>query len=88
MDDQFALHVLQQIYEFLLEREGFKGTSSHSKTVSFFEELHLGIRDKFYYDQSGKVVGSFGRFSSINLKNAPDFSKKNQFIEWAYSSLN
>jgi hypothetical protein len=42
MNKKFELHVLSQIYDFLIEREGFTALNLHFKVMEFFRELHVG----------------------------------------------
>ena len=47
MNKDFELYVLYQIYEFLIEREGFNKKSPHTQVLDFFKEAHLGAVSDF-----------------------------------------
>ncbi len=47
MNKKFELHVLSQIYDFLIEREGFTALNLHFKVMEFFRELHVGDKRDF-----------------------------------------
>lgn len=88
MNKKFDLHVLSQIYDFLLEREGFTALNLHFKVTEFFRELHIGGRVEFVILAPNKISGNFGEVSFINLLNVPNFHEKDKFINWAHKILN
>ena len=88
MNKKFDLHVLSQIYDFLLEREGFTALNLHFKVTEFFRELHIGDKVEFVILAPNKISGNFGEVSFINLLNVPNFHEKDKFINWAHKILN
>ena len=42
MNRKFELHVISQIYDFLIEREGFTSLNLDRKVTDFFREVHVG----------------------------------------------
>jgi len=88
MNNKFELHVLSQIYDFLIERVGFNKQSLHLKVLYLFREIHVGEKIDFNVLSSNKISGNFGDVSLINLLNVPHFNGKDKFINWAYKSIN
>jgi hypothetical protein len=88
MNKDFELYVLYQIYEFLIEREGFNKKSPHNQVLDFFKEAHLGAVSDFIISSPSSLRGKFGNVTQINLLNVPLFRDKDRFIKWAYKQLN
>lgn len=42
MNRKFELHVISQIYDFLVEREAFTSLNLDRKVTEFFREVHVG----------------------------------------------
>ena len=55
MNKKFELHVLSQIYDFLIEREGFTALNLHFKVMEFFRELHVGDNSDFVILAANKI---------------------------------
>ncbi|WP_228157130.1 hypothetical protein [Acinetobacter sp. CFCC 11171] len=47
MNKNFELHVLSQIYDFLIERTEHSQQGLHNKVLEFFKELNLGNDNDF-----------------------------------------
>ncbi|MCS3527088.1 hypothetical protein [Acinetobacter johnsonii] len=88
MNREFELHVISQIYDFLVEREGFTSLNLDRQIKEFFREVHLGQEEDFTILESNKISGNFGEVSYINLLNVPHFNDKDKFLKWAYKALN
>ena len=88
MNKKFEVYVLSQIYDFLIEREGFTALDLHFKVTEFFRELHVGDKTNFIVLAPNKISGNFGEVTHINLLNVPPFHEKDKFINWAYTVLN
>ena len=88
MNKKIELHVLSQIYDFLIEREGFTALNLHFKVMEFFRELHVGDKRDFVVLAPNKISGNFGEVTHIHLLNIPHFHEKDKFIHWAHKALN
>lgn len=88
MNKNFELHVLSQIYDFLIEREEQSKLGLHNRVLEFFKELHMGTEEDFKIIDPKKISGKFGTVDFIHLINVPSFEDKDKFIQWAYSRLN
>ncbi len=78
MNKKFELHVLSQIYDFLIEREGFTALNLHFKVMEFFRELHVGDKRNFVVLAPNKISGNFGEVTHIHLLNIPSVHDKNR----------
>ena len=47
MNRKFELHVISQIYDFLVEREAFTSLNLDRKVTEFFREVHVGREEDF-----------------------------------------
>ena len=88
MNRKFELHVISQIYDFLVEREAFTSLNLDRKVTEFFREVHLWQEEDFTILESNKISGNFGEVSYINLLNVPHFNDKDKFLKWAHKALN
>ncbi|WP_180023749.1 hypothetical protein [Acinetobacter sp. YH1901134] len=88
MNKNFELHVLSQIYDFLIERTEHSQQGLHNKVLEFFKELNLGNDNDFEIVDPKKIAGKFGAVSFIHLINVPNFHDKDKFLKWAYTQLN
>ena len=88
MNKNFELHVLSQIYDFLIERTENSHQGLNHKVLEFFKELNLGDDDDFEIVDPKKIAGKFGAVSFIHLINVPNFHDKDKFLKWAYTQLN
>lgn len=88
MNRKFELHVISQIYDFLVEREAFTSLNLDCKVTEFFREVHVGREEDFTILESNKISGNFGEVSYINLLNVPNFNDKDKFLKWAHKALN
>ena len=88
MNRKFELHVISQIYDFLVEREAFTSLNLDRKVTEFFREVHVGREEDFTILESNKISGNFGEVSYINLLNVPHFNDKDKFLKWAHKALN
>lgn len=82
------IYLLQQIYNFLVERDGFNKLSPHNQVLAFFKEVNLGQPSDVIVVSPSIVSGKFGKVSQVNLSRAPFFNDKDKFIKWAHSQLN
>jgi len=48
MNRKFELHVISQIYDFLVEREAFTSLNLDRKVTEFFREVHVGREEDLY----------------------------------------
>ncbi|MGE8653489.1 MAG: hypothetical protein ACN6NV_07040 [Acinetobacter gandensis] len=88
MNKNFELHVLSQIYDFLIERTENSHQGLNHKVLEFFKELNLGDDDDFEIVDPKKIAAKFGAVSFIHLINVPNFHDKDKFLKWAYTQLN
>ena len=49
MNRKFELHVISQIYDFLVEREGFTSLNLDRKVTEFFREVHVGQEEDLQF---------------------------------------
>ena len=68
MNRKFELHVISQIYDFLVEREGFTSLNLDRKVTEFFREVHVGQEEDFTILVSNKISGNFGEVSVVFKK--------------------
>lgn len=55
MNRKFELHVISQIYDFLVEREGFTSLNLDRKVTEFFREVHVGQEEDFTVLESNQI---------------------------------
>ncbi len=83
-----ARTTLYQIYEFIKERPNFENKSEKDILIEFFASIHQGCDREFGFEFPHKFKGKFGELSSINIRNAPKFLNKVEFIEWVGQQMN
>lgn len=83
-----ARTTLYQIYEFIKERPNFDTKSENDILIEFFASMHQGCANEFGYEFPHLLRGQFGPLKSINIRTAPKFINKVEFIEWLGQQLN
>lgn len=82
------LPALEQVYDFLKERPSFKDKSEFDKAVEYFRTLHESDPLDFRVQAPNTVAGKFGAKESINLGSMPEFSNKENFLNWIDTQIN
>ncbi len=88
MSNPFELHVLRQIYDFIIERDSFKNLSPHNQVLEFFREINEGDKSDVVEMSPNIIHGKFGFVSKINLTFVPMFKDKDKFLKWVHQQLN
>lgn len=88
MSNSYEHHVLSQIYDFIIERDGFTKLGSHNQVLEFFKEINQGDKTDVVVVSPNTLYGKFGQVSKINLNRVPMFRDKGKFLEWAFHQLN
>ena len=80
--------IIEQIYNFVLEKHGLASKSRFMQLSIFFRELHEGDDSKFTADRSFYYKGIFNnKEKSIFANAAPDFFDKHKFLDWVVKSI-
>jgi len=87
MKNSANFHILQQVYNFIAERPGFKSKSELDLLLEFFSAIHEDFPTAIRFDSPGKIVGKFGSREIIHIKLAPPLRDKNEFLKWVYQQL-
>ncbi|MGE8538352.1 MAG: hypothetical protein ACN6NI_03625 [Acinetobacter sp.] len=82
------LPALEQVYEFLKERPGFKQKSEFDKTVEYFSVLHEGDSQDFSIQAFHNISGQFGTKEILSISAAPKFTDKSDFLNWVNIQIN
>ncbi|MCK4100839.1 MULTISPECIES: hypothetical protein [Acinetobacter] len=82
------LPALEQVYDFLQERPGFRNESDFTKAVEYFRTLHEEAPEEFRVQAPSTVRGKFGNKEIINLGVMPNFTNKNKFVNWVDTQIN
>ncbi len=82
------LPALEQVYDFLQERPGFKNESGFAKAVEYFRTLHEETPEEFRVQVPNFVIGKFGTKEIINLGEMPNYTDKNKFVNWVNIQIN
>ncbi|RJL73025.1 hypothetical protein [Acinetobacter radioresistens] len=82
------LPALEQVYDFLQERPGFRDESDYTKAVEYFRTLHEEAPEEFIVQAPNSVKGKFGAKEIINLEVMPTYTDKNKFVNWVDSLIN
>ncbi len=88
MPNLYDHNVLRQIYDFIVEREGFEKLTPYNQAMEFFKELSQGDQSDVIQTEPNILYGKFGSISKINLRLVPLFREKDKFLKWAYEQLN
>ncbi len=83
-----ARTTLYQIYEFIKERPNFESKSENDILIEFFASIHQGCANDFGFEFPHSFKGRFGTLTRINIRTAPKFINKVEFIEWLGQQLN
>jgi hypothetical protein len=87
MKNSANFHILQQVYNFIAERPGFKSKSELDLLLEFFSAIHEDFQTVIRLDSPSKIVGKFGSREIVNIKLAPSLREKNEFLKWVYQQL-
>lgn len=82
------LPALEQVYDFLQERPGFRDESDYTKAVEYFRTLHEEAPEEFIVQVPSSVKGKFGTKEMINSGEMPNYRDKNKFVNWVDSQIN
>lgn len=82
------LPALEQVYDFIQERPGFKAKSEFEKAVEYFRTLHEEAPEEFRVQALNSVKGKFGNKEIINLGVMPNYTDKNKFVNWVDTQIN
>lgn len=87
MKNSANFHILQQVYNFIAERPGFRSKSELHLLLEFFSAIHEDFQTAIRLDSPSKIVGKFGSREIININLAPPLRDKNEFLKWVYQQL-
>ena len=82
------LSALEQVYDFLKERPGFKEKSEFDKIVEYFRVIHEGAPQEFGVQTFHNVTGKFGNKEMLSISTAPKFTDKTSFLNWVDKQIN
>ncbi len=87
MINKNSLKDIIQIYEFIKERPNYLGKSQFEKIKELLVELNESSNIPIRVVSQTIFSGSFGKKNNIDIRDAPLFEKKAEFVAWMYQEL-
>ncbi|WP_425919353.1 hypothetical protein [Acinetobacter sp. TSRC1-2] len=87
MDKNANFHLLEQVYNFLVIRPGFKVKKS-GKIIRFSTKMHQVHEAGIRFDSPSKIIMMFRSRKIVNIDLSPSLRNKTDFLEWVYKQLN
>ena len=88
MDKNANFHLLEQVYNFIVVRPGFKVKKNQEQLLDFFTEIHQDHEAGIRFDSPSKITLMFGSPKIVNIDLSPPLRNKTDFLEWVYKQLN
>lgn len=87
MNDDPRYYMLQQIYNFVAERPGFRTKNNFDLLLEFFTEINEDSYNGMKSDLSEKIIGKFGNVTMIDIQSAPMLVNRELFLKWVYLKM-
>lgn len=68
MDKNVNFHLLEQVYNFLVVRPGFKVKKNQDQLLDFFTEIHQDHESGIEFDSPSNVIIMFGSRKIVNIR--------------------